>query len=152
MRTKSLFAAIGAVLVSILMLASPSQAFNPYLSDFNAAYGTAGSQLDTCGLCHYNFNGGGEKNPYGVDYGVNHDFGLIEGDDSDLDGANNLNEIINLFMPGLTCDNIGMTSNGPADLADYVDLNDVGCGVVAEPDINLTPPPWISATSKSDRP
>jgi len=44
------------VLFSICMT-FPVLAFNTYLTEFNNNYGTQGSRIDNCGLCHINFNG-----------------------------------------------------------------------------------------------
>ena len=65
-----------------------------YLNDFNAAYGAAGLRIDTCGVCHYDFNGGQAKNAYGEAFlASGHNFAAIAGDDSDGDGTINASEI-----------------------------------------------------------
>ena len=80
-----LVAFIGFSLISL-----PAQPFGNYLTDFNNTYGTAGSRIDNCGLCHYDFNGGGVHTPYGEDF-LNNNYSVINIGlfDSDGDGFNN---------------------------------------------------------------
>lgn len=101
----------------------------PYRNDFNNTYGTGGTQLDSCGVCHYNFGGGGTLNSYGLAFlGSGHNFGAIEGTDSDGDGFSNGHEItVSFTMPGLACEDLGSTTGAPGDLADYVDPSNPGC-------------------------
>ena len=113
----------------VFSFAHDADAKGPYMNNFNSTYGTDSTRLDTCGLCHYDFGGGGLKNPYGEAFGANgHNFGPLEGVDSDGDGSLSSEEIAALTMPGLTCDNLGQTSGAPADVADYVDPSNPGCG------------------------
>jgi hypothetical protein len=125
-----------AVLVSALLFLSVAtlQARPPIRSAFFTVYPNAvGTQLDNlpsntghCGVCHFDFNGGGPRNPYGlaVEVGINN--GLtktdailaIQNDDSDADGFANLTEITDTInfgntptFPGLTQSNKGSTSN-----------------------------------------
>jgi hypothetical protein len=86
----------------------------------------AGTQLDDlpsnsghCGVCHFDFNGGGMRNPYGFGIQVGLLNGLsntqaiqaIENDDSDADGFLNITEITSAnfdntpTFPGLAHDN-----------------------------------------------
>lgn len=81
--------------------------------------------------------GSGSRNPYanafrdaGGPDNPSAGFAAIEGAFSDSDNTNNLDEITARFMPGISCDNIGATSNAPADLADYVDPQLPGCMAV----------------------
>lgn len=105
---------------------------------FFAEYPTAvGSPIDTvpskvshCGLCHYDFNGGGIRNPYGVRVGQviggypNTEAGRrqalqsIQNEDNDSDGHSTLVEVkdeINFSntptFPGLTPANVSNVSN-----------------------------------------
>lgn len=95
-----LSAVISAVGFSFLV--SPAQSTPEYLSQFNARYKTQGSHLDSCLTCHTSQSGGGENmNPYGKDFGAaGHDFGAIEGKDSDGDGFSNIDEIKAGTFPG----------------------------------------------------
>ncbi len=103
-------------------------AWSSELSNFNNYYGTSGTRLNTCGVCHYNFNGGGSVNPYGNDYKKNgYSFAPIESLDSDGDGFVSSEEIALLFMPGLSCANLASASNAPPDIADYVDPGNPAC-------------------------
>jgi hypothetical protein len=84
------------------LLGSPAQSKPEYLSEFNARYKTSGSHLDTCSTCHASSSPSAENlNPYGADFaGANHDFGTIEGKDSDGDGFSNIDEIKAGTFPG----------------------------------------------------
>jgi len=71
-----------------------------FLNSFNSLYGTTGTALDTCELCH---PGGNTKQytVYADAYLLNgKDFTAIENIDSDGDGFNNLEEIQALTFPG----------------------------------------------------
>jgi hypothetical protein len=106
------------------------QAKNPYRKNFFDAYPSAeGSILDDansisnhCGVCHYDFAGGGDRNPYGTDVeATDKSIGAILGldsEDSDDDGFSNGTEITDTInfsntptFPGLTASNVGQTSN-----------------------------------------
>jgi hypothetical protein len=131
-------AALAAFL--ILALAGTASAKPPIRQSFFGAYPAAvGTRLDNlpshathCGVCHFDFNGGGARNPYGVRLGnviggyPNNDAGRqqamhsIENEDSDGDGYTQLDEITNTVtysntptFPGLTPGNVGSTSNVP---------------------------------------
>ncbi|HXV35511.1 MAG TPA: choice-of-anchor D domain-containing protein, partial [Myxococcota bacterium] len=122
-----------------IAVAPPVGARTPFLTEFNTLYGTSGTRLDSCGTCHFDFDGGGARNPFGIAWeDAEFDFVAIESDDSDGDGFTNFIEIGMLFMPGLTCNNLGLTSNEPFDLANYVDPANSGCGAAA-PDIDVVP-------------
>ena len=96
---------IGFVLT--LFLQSPLQARNPIRRAFFTTYPVAvDTHLDNltsnsnhCGVCHFNFDGGGQRNPYGLALEIGLKNGLsneeailaIDGLDSDADGfANNV--------------------------------------------------------------
>lgn len=117
-------------------------------ASFFAAYpGAVGSKLDNlpshpghCGVCHYDFNGGGTRNPYGVLLGsvignfANTDAGRqqamhsIENQDPDADTYTTLTEVTNLTyantptFPGLNASNVSSTVNVPvlAELTPYL--------------------------------
>ncbi len=60
--------------LATLITVEQAQARNPYRKNFFNVYSSAkGSRLDTlpsnsghCGVCHYNFDGGGARNLYGL--------------------------------------------------------------------------------------
>lgn len=129
----------GVVLTVCLTIALPAadaDAFSFIRNNFFTAYpdsvGTALSDLPSnashCGLCHYNFNGGGPRNPYGAAIErTNFSAGAILGlgsSDSDGDGFTNDEEITELVLysntptfPGLTDSNVNLTANvASADL------------------------------------
>jgi hypothetical protein len=76
-------------------------AYSSYLTQFNTTYGTAGTALASCGVCHIATGGGGPLTGYGTDFlnnGTN--FAAIESLDSDKDGFSNIAEITARTNPG----------------------------------------------------
>jgi hypothetical protein len=79
--------------------------YEPYLWDFNGTYGTYGSALDTCKVCHPSHPFSLAINSYGSDFALdtlgNHTFNQqLEDADSDGDGFTNIREIDGLTFPG----------------------------------------------------
>ena len=122
--------------VFLLLVAAPEgEARNPIRSSFFTEYPSAnGTQLDQlpsdakhCGVCHFDFGGGGPRNPYGLAVEIGLGSGLsdnqaiqaIHNDDSDNDGYPNSVEILSTLFsntptfPGLTEGNKTNTSNIP---------------------------------------
>ena len=88
-----------AVLAALLVAPLAANATSSYLSSFNSTYGTSGTALNTCGLCHP--NGTSSFNPYANDFAAaGHSFKAIESLDSDKDGFTNLVEINARTFPG----------------------------------------------------
>lgn len=84
----------------VVALVSVSYGVGSYLSDFNTQYGTSGTALDSCKLCH---PGGTPPavNEYGADYLNNgYSYTAIESLDSDGDGYTNIEEINAGTWPG----------------------------------------------------
>jgi hypothetical protein len=60
--------------MTVLLFAHAASARNPIRREFFSIYPTAeGTQLDDllsnaghCGVCHFDFDGGGQRNPYGL--------------------------------------------------------------------------------------
>ncbi|MFG0252385.1 MAG: hypothetical protein ACF8NJ_05870, partial [Phycisphaerales bacterium JB038] len=131
----------------------PASGRNPYRNTFFDAYPSAeGTRLDDvpsnskhCGVCHWNFDGGGARNPYGVaigNTGITVPEILALGSvDSDGDGFSNDEEILDpsgLYdntptFPGLTADNVGQVSF--VDLADIQDHLTPSVGGDTEPPV-----------------
>ncbi|MBN2269844.1 MAG: hypothetical protein JXN61_04475 [Sedimentisphaerales bacterium] len=129
------------IFLVVCMTCLPAHARNPYRKVFFQAYPQArGSVLDDvpshaghCGVCHYDFGGGGPRNPYGsdVEATANRDkddiLGLAD-TDSDGDGFSNGKEITDTStfsntptFPGLTPANLGSVSNvDTADIRDHL--------------------------------
>ena len=87
-------------LLVVLVVVGVSYGVGSYLSDFNTQYGTSGTTLDNCKLCH---PGGKppELNSYGTDYlNSGYSFATIESLDSDGDGFSNIKEINAGTWPG----------------------------------------------------
>jgi hypothetical protein len=144
---------IYALVFSLFLIAAKElPARNPYRKEFFKAYPSANnSVLDSvpshaghCGVCHFDFGGGGPRNLYGlaVEATPNRDkddiLGL-DGHDSDGDGFNNGIEItdVSTFVntptfPGLKPANIGSVSN--------VDLADIQNHLVPSVGSDTTPP------------
>jgi len=119
-----------------LVSVDDAAARNPIRRTFFTLYPVAeGTQIDNlpsnsghCGVCHFDFDGGGPRNPYGLGVEVGLGNGLsneqsilaIQNDDSDGDGFINLTEITNIAgwsntptFPGLTAGNVGNVINIP---------------------------------------
>lgn len=136
-------AAIGvslAALAVLLLAPEDAAARNPIRQSFFAAYPAAlGTRLDNlpslqghCGVCHYQFTGGGPRNPYGLrleqvipnypnnDNGRQQAINFIRNEDADLDGFSQLVEITDTStysntptFPGLSLANVGQISGVP---------------------------------------
>lgn len=99
-RPSVLAAVVLLLFLSVVMFASAGSASakSGFLGDFNALYGTAGTPLDSCSLCHPSVPG---LNGYASDWRNNgKNFSSIEGLDSDGDGWSNIQEIQARTMPG----------------------------------------------------
>lgn len=106
--------------------------FSIYFVAENTRLDDVPSNSGHCGVCHFDFNGGGPRNAYGVEveaarliYGNDTDAILsVESNDSDADGYDNLIEITDPgnflntpTFPGLSASNVGNVLNvDPADI------------------------------------
>ena len=147
-----------AVATVVQISAERAEARNPYRSNFFDAYPSAvGTAIETvpshpthCGVCHFDFGGGGTRNPYGLaveatDRSTAAILGL-GGLDSDGDGFSNDIEITDLAnfvntptFPGLTPSIVGQVSNVDlADIQNYL-VPSTG-GDTTPPSISLTAP------------
>ncbi len=100
-------------IVTCLVTIKDVEARNPYRREFFSTYPAAeGTQLDNlpsnaghCGVCHFDFDGGGARNAYGLGVQVGINNGRtpaqaildIQGSDSDGDGFINLTEITDVI-------------------------------------------------------
>lgn len=92
-----------------------AEARPPYFTAFTNYYGIApDSNLDACGVCHFKWEGTGQRNPFGTTVeqqlyvGKSITQSLIDSEltDSDGDGFTNGDEImIHETLPGYSCDN-----------------------------------------------
>ena len=92
------------ITMMIAWMAGPGDvgATSSYMNSFNSTYGTSGTVLNTCGICHVSPSGGGTRTSYGDDYRANaHSFAAVEAMDSDGDGFTNIVEIKALTNPGV---------------------------------------------------
>jgi len=154
------FAWLAGGALGVALLFTAAAAGRPNIRDaFFAVYPSAvGSVLDTvpshpghCGVCHYDFAGGGLKNPYGEALAAalpnfnNNPAGRrqavrsIENLDSDGDGFTTLTEVTNTgsftntpTFPGLTPANVGNVTN--------VTISEIQGHVVPSTGTDTTPP------------
>lgn len=79
-----------------------SFAVNQYMNDFNTAYGTQATALNSCTLCHTGSPTARNLNSYANDYvAYGYDFAAIEALDSDGDGYTNITEIRGGLSPAI---------------------------------------------------
>lgn len=99
----------GVLLTAIILTSiQAATAFSSYENAFHTKYGTSGTRLDTCGLCHDDPSGGGSRNSYGQAFegqsghssNPSQAFSNIEPEDSDNDGYSNFAEIVARTFPG----------------------------------------------------
>ncbi|MCK4414800.1 MAG: T9SS type A sorting domain-containing protein [Candidatus Eisenbacteria sp.] len=164
MRRRSMAAALWVMLALICVAASFTDAIarNPIRNDFFSLYSDAeNTQLDDlpsnaghCGVCHFDFDGGGARNPYGlgVQVGINgglsntEAFQAIAGNDSDADGFTNLVEITDVInfantptFPGLAESNKDNVVNIPVgEIEPY--LTPSGGSDTTPPDVTVLAP------------
>ena len=91
----------------VTAMAGVAGARSSYLSTFNTKYGTSGTKLDDCMLCHV--SGSRDRNVFGHAFElakaannatVQSALTAIEPQDSDTDGATNIVEINARTLPG----------------------------------------------------
>jgi len=128
----------------LVLFGSASSARNPIRRTFFDVYPIAeGTQLDDlpsnsghCGVCHFDFDGGGPRNPYGLSVEVGLNNGLsntdailaVDADDSDADGFTNSVEASEVMLfsntptfPGLNTTNYaGALSVNLSELEPYL--------------------------------
>ncbi len=148
-----------AVLAALLLAPGGALARNNIRTSFFTVYPSAvGTVLDTvpskpthCGVCHFDFNGGGARNPYGLaiqnaGFSLNQESGrqnainAVANLDSDGDGFTNILEIngYNLgytnipTFPGYTAGNVGSVTN--------VTLSDIVNNLTPTTNVDNTPP------------
>ncbi len=151
-----------AVVAVALVLAGAASARNPIRRTFFDAYPVAdGTQLDDlpsnaghCGVCHFDFDGGGARNPYGLGIEVGLNNGLsnleailaVENGDADGDGFVTLTEVTDVAtfgntptFPGLTAGNAGSAVNIPlGEIEPY--LTPSGSTDTTPPEVTVTSP------------
>ncbi len=150
--------------IALLFLVSTfinANAKPPIRAAFFSVYPNAvGTQLDQlpsnskhCGVCHFDFNGGGPRNPYGFLVETGRNNGLtseqailaIENVDADNDGKTNLTEITSTLysntptFPGLSASNYMTTVNIPlSEIVGY--LTPTGATDTTPPLVDLSYP------------
>jgi hypothetical protein len=130
-----------------LALPASVQARPSYFDTFTAHYGIGpADNLHACGVCHYNWEGTGPRNPFGQEVEQQLYIGKtitqslidIEGVDSDLDGFSNGDEItIHMTLPGYACSNFQDALDAPLGYDTFITPLVASC---LEPlDIRVTP-------------
>jgi len=117
-----------AAILAMLFVTSNAEAKRSWLESFYDLYGTSGTRLDNCGLCHVDFRQNSELNDYGLAFkaaGGTSDptgaFIAIEGNDPDKDTVSSVDEIDQLFLPGWNCKTVEAAANAPSYVTDFVD-------------------------------
>ena len=159
----SLISPTALVLGCLLSSVQFAEARPPIRKAFFAIYTDAvGTVLDTvpsnpghCGVCHYDFNGGGPRNLYGSAIQAIYDTNggdataailAVRAADSDLDGFSNDTEITNTAtyantptFPGLSSTNVSLiTGVTPSDVTPY--LTPILAGDTTPPSITVITP------------
>ena len=138
-KKSTLAAVIAGVVASAFVAVNQAQAFPGIRSEFFTAYPSAtGTALDTltspnvpnhCGVCHYDFNGGGPRNPYGqaVEASAQNAAAIaaLGGDDSDGDGFTNDEEILGVGTASNTPTFPGLAPGVTATSTQNVDLGEI---------------------------
>jgi len=151
-----------AMIFTVCLAVSPTQARNNIREAFFSVYSDAvGTTIETvlsqpnhCGVCHYEFTGGGTRNPYGAllesalpgfpnnPNGKKQAVQSIENEDPDGDGFSTLIEVTDVTtfsntptFPGLTPANVGSVTS--------VDLADIQTHLVPSTGSDTTPPDVI---------
>ena len=136
--------AVFCLALTVIIIPGISQARNPFRNDFFGVYPNAENTIlddvpsnkSHCGVCHFDFDGGGPRNPYGLGVQVRLTAGMtaeeavldMAGDDSDSDGFTNQLEVgdTGIFLntptfPGLKASLLTDVVNvDTADLVDFV--------------------------------
>ncbi len=94
---KLLLSIVMAVFCCLTLASGSALALSGYLTEFNTRYGTGGTEINSCGLCHSTMPA---LNNFGVDYSVSNSFATIENLDSDSDSFSNIDEINARTFPG----------------------------------------------------
>jgi hypothetical protein len=135
-----------ATILAMLFVTSNADAKSSWLQSFHELYGTSGTQLDTCGLCHVNFVRNSALNDYGLAFraagGTSDQTGAfiaLEKNDPDKDMVSSFDEIEQLFLPGWNCTTIEAAANAPSYVTDYVEPKNPGCWGGSGPAISVTP-------------
>ena len=150
MRTRSFLGVAG--FVAVVFFISTAEARKPYRNNFFDAYPNAvGTTLDTvpsfpdhCGVCHYDFNGGGLKNPFGeAVFATDRSVAAILALgplDSDGDGFSNDVEITDTTTYGNTPTFPGLKASNVGNVVGGVDLADIQTHLTPSAGSDTTPP------------
>jgi len=130
-KTRRLVALLGfAVLCVSLVVPAVVGARPVYFDTLRSTYGILDEEnLDTCGVCHFLWEGTGARNPYG--FAVEQQLYLgktiaqsladVEAADSDFDGFTNVDEILTyMTLPGYSCDNFQDALGAPLGYDTYI--------------------------------
>jgi len=110
-----------SIICGLLLFPVIVGARSSYLTQFNTRYGTAGTRIAVCSLCHPGGNTNqfnGYANAWDSAGGNSTAFATIEPLDSDGDGFSNIIEITARTFPGLATDRpvVVQIPNAPTDV------------------------------------
>jgi hypothetical protein len=124
------FLMVALVLVLTAAAINTANAKDKYTIDFNAYYGTdgtnGGTTMGSCMTCHVDLYGNGGINSYGTQWkAYGHNFAAVESLDADGDGFLNIDEIITDTWPGDPGSTPGPTAQPPvADAGGEITVNE----------------------------
>ncbi len=147
MRTLRTLTVWGLLMGALLWTGTEVHARANYFDSFTALYGISeGDNLNTCGVCHFLWEGTGARNLFGsaveqqlyLGKTILQSLQDVEGEDSDLDGFTNLADIVTFqTLPGYNCDNFFDAVGAPVDYHTYITPGMASC---LEPlDIRVSP-------------
>jgi hypothetical protein len=152
---------VSMIVLLLVFAAVPADAKNPIRTDFFSYYPSVDGTIlssrtdgtDHCGMCHYDFNGGGDRNHYGarVEYyrGLRYTneeaFAAIESEDPDGDGVDSGIEILDTTVYSNTPTFPGYDT-GDGTLIVNIPLADVSPFFVPTTGVD-TDPPVVTVTA-----
>lgn len=141
-----LAAALAVALAAVTTISGDAYARPQYFDAFRAKYSIMnGDNLDACGVCHYNWQGTGARNPFGstveqqlyIGKSIDQSLTDVEGMDPDGDAFTSIDEILAQTLPGYSCTNFQQAINPDPDWHSFVTPLVPSC---LEPlDIRVTP-------------
>lgn len=129
MKRAAVVAFVGAI-AGLMAWPTVAAARPSYFATFTTIYGLSpGQDLYACGVCHRRWEGTGARNPYGtaveqqlyVGKTITDAILDVAGDDTDLDGFANGDEIaVSSTLPGYSCSNYNLVINPPPNFQSLI--------------------------------
>jgi hypothetical protein len=137
---------LAVAVAAVVLLASDGWARPQYFDAFRTKYSImTGDNLDACGVCHFNWQGTGARNPFGstveqqlyIGKSIDQSLTDVEGMDPDGDAFTSIDEILAQTLPGYSCANFQQAINPDPDWHSFITPGVPSC---LEPlDIRVTP-------------